>query len=86
MADSLPKPSALLTDRGYDVDSIRKSMKERYALLAIPMLKSHKMRVGVDRPLYCLQNLVERCFNKLKNACRVANRYDTRPPKALSSS
>ena len=76
MADNRPKPSVLLADRGYDADSSRKSMKERDALSAIPMQKSRKMRVGVDRPLYRLQNLVERCFNKLKNALRVATRYD----------
>lgn len=33
-------------------------------------------RVAVDRTLYRLRNLVERCFNKLKNARRVATRYD----------
>ncbi len=32
--------------------------------------------VAVDRTLYRLRNLVERCFNKLKNARRVATRYD----------
>ena len=32
--------------------------------------------VAVDRRLYRLRNLVERCFNKLKNARRVATRYD----------
>ena len=40
------------------------------------MRKSRKMRVGVDRLLYLLCKLVERCFNKLKNARRVATRYD----------
>ena len=35
MADSLPKPSALLMDRGYDADNIRKSMKERDVLPTI---------------------------------------------------
>lgn len=42
----------------------------------IPMRKSRKMRVGVDRSLNRLHNLVERCFNKLKSARRVATRYD----------
>ncbi len=42
----------------------------------IPMRKTRKMRVGVDRSLYHLRNRVERCFNKLKNARRVATRYD----------
>ena len=45
-------------------------------LPVIPMRKSRKKRVGVDRSLYRLRNLVERCFNKLKNARRVATRYD----------
>ena len=35
-----------------------------------------KLRVAVDRTLYLLRNLVERCFNKLKNTRRVATRYD----------
>jgi transposase len=76
MADNLPEPSVLLADRGYDADSIRKSMAARNVLTQIPMRKSRKMRVGVDHALYSLRNLVERCFNKLKNARRVATRYD----------
>jgi transposase len=76
MADDLPAPSVLLADRGYDADSIRNSMDEREVLPVIPMRKSRKKRVAVDRSLYRLRNLVERCFNKLKNARRVATRYD----------
>ena len=76
MADNLPEPSVLLADRGYDSDKIRKSMDARNVLTQIPMRKSRKMRVGVDHSLYQLRNLVERCFNKLKNARRVATRYD----------
>lgn len=76
MADNLPGPSVLLADRGYDGDGIRKKMEARNVLTQIPMRKSRKMRVGVDHSLYSLRNLVERCFNKLKNARRVATRYD----------
>jgi transposase len=76
MAGNLPQPSVLLADRGYDADNIRKSMDKRDVLTQIPMRKSRKMRVGVDRSLYRLRNLVERCFNKLKKARRVATRYD----------
>ncbi|KEP68444.1 transposase [Thioclava dalianensis] len=32
--------------------------------------------LGQALKLYSLRNLVERCFNKLKNARRVATRYD----------
>jgi len=76
MVDNLPEPSVLLADRGYDADSIRKKMEARDVFTQIPIRKSRKMRVGVDHSLYVLRNLVERCFNKLKNARRVATRYD----------
>jgi transposase len=76
MVDNLPTPSVLLVDRGYDADSIRETLDKRNVLPVIPMRKSRKKRVGVDRSLYRLRNLVERCFNKLKNARRVATRYD----------
>jgi len=76
MTDDLPEPKVLLADRGYDADRIRKTMNERNILPQIPMRKSRKMRVGVDHRLYRLRNMVERCFNKLKNARRVATRYD----------
>lgn len=73
MDDNLPEPSALLADRGYDSDKVRETMEARNAVPVIPM---RKLRVAVDCPLYRLRNLVERCFNKLKNARRVATRYD----------
>lgn len=76
MVDNLPTPSVLLADRGYDADSIRETMDKRDVLPVIPMRKLRKKRISVDRSLYRLRNLVERCFNKLKNARRVANRYD----------
>jgi transposase len=76
MADNLPSPSVLLADRGYDADSIRAQMVKRDVLPVTPMRKSRKKRIGVDRSLYRLRNLVERCFNKLKNARRAAIRYD----------
>lgn len=76
MDDSLPAPAVLLADRGYDSDKVRKTMEARNVVPVIPMRKSRKFRVVVDRALYRLRNLVERCFNKLKNARRVATRYD----------
>ena len=76
MFDNLPEPKVLLADRGYDADRIRKSKNERSIQPQIPMRKTRKMRVGVDHTLYRLRNMVERCFNKLKNARRVATRYD----------
>ena len=76
MVDNLPDPKVLLADRGYDADRIRQNMEDRDIWTQIPMRKNRKMRVGVDHALYSLRNMVERCFNKLKNARRVATRYD----------
>jgi transposase len=76
MDDNLPEPCVLLADRGYDSDKVRETMEARYVVPVIPMRKSRKLCVAVDRTLYRLRNLVERCFNKLKNARRVATRYD----------
>src|SRR5690554_5625603 len=76
MDNNLPEPSVFLADRGYVSDNVRKMMEARDVVPVIPMRKSRKLRVAVDRRLYKLRNLVERCFNKLKNARRVATRYD----------
>lgn len=54
----------------------RKAMEVRNVVPVIPMRKSRKLRVAVDRTLYKLRSLVERRFNKFKNARRVATRYD----------
>ena len=85
MGDNLPEPRVLLADRGYDADRIRQSMSERDILTQIPMRKTRKMRVGVDHGLYRLRNMVERCFNKLKNA-RSQPHDTTKPQKATSGS
>ncbi len=76
MDNSLPEPSVLLADRGYDPDKVRKTMQARNVVPVIPMRKSRTLRVAIDRTLYRLRNLIERCFNKLKTARRVATRYD----------
>lgn len=76
MADNLPEPCVLPADRGYDADNVRKTMEARNVVPVIPMRKTRKLRMAVDRTLYRQRNLVERCFNRLKNARRVATRYD----------
>lgn len=76
MADYLPTPSELVTDRGYDTDCIRETMGKRNMLTVIPMRKCRKKRVGVYLSRYRLRNLVERCFEKLENDRCIAFRYD----------
>ena len=76
MADNLPQPAVLVADRGYDSDKIREDIESRNALPMIPMRKNRKVRKVVDMTIYTLRNMVERCFNKLKNSRRLAPRYD----------
>lgn len=44
------------------------------ALPMIPMRKNQKVRKAVDMTIYTPRNMVERCFNKLKNSRRLATR------------
>lgn len=42
----------------------------------IPTKRNRLVQLPVDAAIYALRNMVERCFNKLKNARRLATRYD----------
>ncbi|MDV7341797.1 hypothetical protein RYZ26_19510, partial [Terasakiella sp. A23] len=68
--------------KGYDANSIREDMEKRGGYAMIPMRKNRKEIKPVDDFVYGLKNQVERCFNKLKNARRVATRPDSHRIKA----
>jgi transposase len=76
MAAEGPPARVLLADRGYDSDAIRQDMEARGGVAIIPARKSRRVRETVDGHVYALRNRIERCFNRLKNARRVATRYD----------
>lgn len=71
-----PPARVLLADRGYDSDAIRQDMEDRGGVAVIPARRSRKVRESVDGHIYALRNRIERCINRLKNARRVATRYD----------
>src|SRR3546814_15178481 len=71
-----PAPKVLLADKGYDADFIRQDMEKRGGVAMIPTKRNRLVQLPVDADIYALRNMVERCFNKLKNARRLANRYD----------
>ena len=70
------RPKALLADRGYDSDAIREDAWFHGTDPVIPTKSNRKVQRPVDPLLYALRNRIERFFNKLKNARRVATRYD----------
>ena len=71
-----PAPKVLLGDKGYDADFIRQDMADRSGVAMIPTKRNRLVQLPVDAAIYALRNMVERCFNKLKNARRLATRYD----------
>ena len=71
-----PAPKVLLADKGYDADFIRNDMEQRGGVAMIPTKRNRLIQLPVDAAIYALRNMVERCFNKLKNARRLATRYD----------
>ena len=66
----------LMADCGYDSDHIREDVEQRVGAPIIPARKSRKNPEPIADFPHALQNLAERCINKLKNARRVATRYD----------
>jgi transposase len=71
-----PDAKVVLADRGYDSDRIRKTLEKTGAATVIPTRRNRKVQIPVDGHIYALRNRIERCFNKLKNARRLATRYD----------
>ena len=64
-----------------DSDFILDDMEARGGTAIIPARKNLKVQIPVNDYVYVLHNKVESCFNKMKNARRLATRYD----KTLSS-
>ena len=69
-------PKVLIADKGYDADFIRNDVDKRGGVAVIPSRRSRKVQAPIDGHIYALRNRIERCFNKLKNARRLATRYD----------
>ena len=76
MNEEGPSAKVLLADKGYDADFIRQDMEARGGFAMIPTKRNRKVQLTVDPALYALRNIIERCFNKLKNARRLATRYE----------
>jgi hypothetical protein len=58
----------LPADKSYDADFIRQDMEMRGCVATIPTKRNWLVQLPVDAAIYAPRNMVERCFNKLKNA------------------
>jgi len=79
-----PEPKVVIADRGFDSDEIRDDVNDRGAVSVIPMRKNRKVQIPIDDFIYALRNRIERCINRLKNARRLATRYDKTAPSYLA--
>lgn len=76
MAEHEANPKVMLADRGYDTHDIRGELRARGAAPEIPTKRNRKVQHIVNRGLYAMRNRIERFFNRIKEARRVATRYD----------
>ena len=76
MQEPGPRPRIMIADKGYDSDAIREDLVARNVEAVIPMRRCRKVQTPIDGAVYALRNLIERCFNKLKQSRRLATRYD----------
>jgi transposase len=80
------RPEHLVADKGYSYPRCRRLLRRRGIPHTIPQRSDQRARragrpgrpLGFDRQRYRDRNLVERCFNRLKQFRAVATRYDKR--------
>ena len=70
--------TAVIADKAYDNNALRKLIADTGAEAVIPSLSSRKILIPHDAIAYKLRNRVERFFNKLKHFRHIATRYDRR--------
>jgi transposase len=66
----------MLADKGYDSDNVRTALLMQGVLPVIPPKANRKAPIPCDFNAYRDRNRIERMFNKLKQARRIATRYD----------
>jgi len=67
---------ALLADKAFDADWLRKELDERGALAVIPPRSNRKIQYVYDKVIYQWRHLVENYFAKIKEFRGIATRYD----------
>ena len=66
----------MLADKGYDGDEVRTALLIKCVLPVIPPKANRKEAIACDFRAYKDRNRIERMFNRLEQARRIATRYD----------
>jgi putative transposase len=72
------KAEAVLADKAYDSNDLRKRIADIKAKAVIPSRRNRKVFIPHDTAIYKHRNQIERCFGRLKHFRRFATRYDRR--------
>jgi transposase len=67
---------ALIGDKGFDNDWLRRELDARGALAVIPPKADRTTNIPCDFAMYRWRHLIENFFCSLKNYRRIATRYD----------
>ena len=70
------RPHRVVGDKGYSSGAIRRYLRRRGIRLTIPRKDNEKHRGQFNKAIYRTRNVVERCFNRLKQFRRIATRYE----------
>jgi transposase len=76
MALADERPQALLADKGYDSDAIRKDLKNKGIKPVIPPRSNRIKTIRYNKKLYKDRNRIERLFGHMKVNRAVATRFD----------
>ena len=75
---------AVIADKAYDSNTIRRTIEAAGMTAVIPSNRSRRIIIPHDATAYRTRNRIERCFNKLKHFRRLATRYDRRAAHFLA--
>lgn len=78
------RPGRVVGDKGYSSGAIRRYLRRRGIRLTIARKLNERHRGKFDKSIYRQRNLVERCFNRLKQFRRIATRYEKKRENYLA--
>ena len=78
------RPRRVSGDKGFSRGKIRRYLRRRGIRHTIPRRVNEHRGGKFDKALYRQRNLVERCFNRLKQYRRVATRYEKKAENYLT--
>jgi transposase len=84
LLNDLPADADVIGDKGYDADWIRDKIEDQDCRPHIPPKSGRYDGITYSKRLYKMRNLIERCFNKLKQFRHIATRYDRNPLNYLA--